>query len=214
MKRAAVIWDMDGVLVDSGEFHYEAWKWLAEHKGRGLTREQFLPTFGMANPDAIAHIFGETPPTETSEMSLLKEAEFRRRLQGRVKALPGADALVRALYAAGHPQAVASSAPHENIRVILAELGLEGCLQALVSGDHVTRGKPNPQVFRLAAERLGVPSIECVVIEDALVGVQAAIRAGMKVYAVTTTRTREELHHADRVVDSLEELRLDDFLLA
>ncbi len=81
-------------------------------------------------------------------------------------------------------------------------------------GDHVTRGKPNPQVFRLAAERLGVPSIECVVIEDALVGVQAAIRAGMKVYAVTTTRTREELHHADRVVDSLEELRLDDFLLA
>lgn len=208
-----MIWDMDGVLVNSGDHHYEAWSWLAESRGTPITREQFLPTFGMANPDAIRHLFGETLTEQVQVMSDLKEAEFRRRLTGQVRALPGADSLVRALHAAGHRQAVASSAPRENIEVILRELGLTECFEATTSGDDITRGKPDPQIFKLAAERLGVPPTECIVIEDAVVGVQAGIRAGMKVYAVTTTRFHEELEQADRVVDSLEELRVEDFVL-
>jgi beta-phosphoglucomutase len=213
MRRAAVIWDMDGVIVDSAEFHYEAWRWLAERRGRELTRAEFLPTFGMTNPDAILHLFGEVKESEARELSLSKEEEFRRRLKGRVEALPGAARLIRALRAEGHLQAVASSAPMENIRVILEELALSDCFEAIASGDDVSRGKPDPEIFTLAARRLGVRPVESVVIEDAVIGVRAGIRAGMKVYAVTTTRTREELEHADRAVDSLEELTPADFVL-
>lgn len=213
MRRAAVIWDMDGVIVDSERFHYEAWRWLAEQRGTDLTREEFLDTFGMANPEVVVHLFGAVAEPEAREIASSKEVEFRRRLSGRVGALPGAAGLIRALHGEGHAQAVASSAPMENIEVILDELGLDGCFQALASGDDVSRGKPDPEIFTLAATRLGAAPVDCIVIEDAVVGVRAAIRAGMRVFAVATTRLRDELEHADRVVDSLEELALADFLL-
>ena len=214
MRRAAVIWDMDGVLVDSGRLHYEAWRWIAEGRGAALTHETFLPTLGMTNPDAIRAMFGAVPEAEGLELARRKEAEFRVRLRGNVRGLPGAEALVRALHAAGHPQAVASSAPRENVDAIIEALGLAACFGAVASGDEVTRGKPNPRIFILAALKLGVPPVGCVVVEDAVVGVQAGIRAGMRVYAVTNTRRREELAEADRVVDSLEELSPADFRLA
>ncbi len=213
MRHAAAIWDMDGVIVDSGEFHFQAWRWLADQRGHELTREKFLPTFGMRNPDAILELFGEIQQAEAQEMSLSKEAEFRRLLRGRVEALPGADTLIRALHAAGHRQAVASSSPLENIEIILRELGVADCFQTVASGDEVAHGKPHPEIFALAATRLGIAPIDCIVLEDAVVGVRAGIRAGMRVYAVTTTRTREDLAHADRVVASLDELRLTDFIL-
>lgn len=205
---------MDGVLVDTAEQHYEAWRWLAASRGRELTREEFVPTFGMRNPDAIDRLFGALPEAEVRRMSDEKEAEFRRRLRGRVRALPGADALARALHGAGHPQAIASSSPLENIRLILRELDLTACFREVASGEEVVRGKPDPEIFLLAAARLGVPPGECVVIEDAVVGVRAARRAGMTVYAVTTTWGGADLAQADRVVDSLEELAPADFLLA
>ena len=214
MKYAAAIWDMDGVIVNSGEYHFEAWRWLAEQRGQNLTREEFVPTFGMRNPDAILELFGEVQAAEAQAMSLTKEAEFRRLLEGRVEALPGADRLIRVLHAAGHRQAVASSSPLENIEIILRTLGVASCFQTVASGDEVTHGKPHPEIFTVAATRLGVSPVECIVLEDAVVGVRAGIRAGMRVYAVTTTRTRQELADADLVVDTLEELRPTDFLLA
>jgi beta-phosphoglucomutase len=204
---------MDGVLVNTGELHFQAWRRLAESRGQELSREQFTPTFGMTNPDAIRQLFGESRPEETRKLALFKEEAFRSLLVGRVTALPGAAELVRALDAAGHPQAVASSAPRENIDFILEALGLAACFDAVASADDVRRGKPNPEIFTLAARRLGVPPLDCVVLEDAVVGVRAAIRAGMRVYAVTTTRARDELAHADRVVDSLEELDSSDFVV-
>jgi HAD superfamily hydrolase (TIGR01509 family) len=213
MRRAAVIWDMDGVIVDSERFHYEAWRWLAAQRGADLTRKDFLDTFGMANPEVVVRLFGAVAEPEAREIASSKEVEFRRRLSGRVEALPGAAGLIHALHADGHAQAVASSAPMENIEVILDELGLDECFQAVASGDHVSRGKPHPEIFTLAATRLGAAPRDCIVIEDAVVGVRAAVRAGMKVYAVTTTHQRADLEHADRVVGSLEELALADFLL-
>src|SRR5262245_43261060 len=118
MERAAVLWDMDGVLVDSSEAHYEAWRRLAETLGVTLTREAFRPSFGMTNPDAIRAIFGAVPNDEARRMASWKEDAFRRLLRGRVQPLPGAEALVRALSQAGHRQAVATSAPCENIAAL------------------------------------------------------------------------------------------------
>lgn len=214
MRRAAAIWDMDGVLVDSGEAHYEAWRAVAAGRGLALSRAQFLPTFGMNNPDAIRALFGELPPGEAQRIAADKEERFRGLLRGRARALPGARQLVRALEARGHLQAVASSAPRANLELLLEELELSGCFQGIASGDEIRRGKPDPEIFLLAASRLRSPPAEAIVLEDAVVGVLGGKRAGMRVYAVTSTRRREELAAADRVVDSLEELSADDFLLA
>lgn len=208
-----MLWDVDGVLVSSGEAHYEAWRRLAATRGHDLSREEFLPTFGMTNPDAIRALFGEVPGPEARSMADWKEAEFRSLVRGRIRALPGAAELVRALDEAGHAQAIASSAPRENLRVILDELGLRERFGAVVSGDDITRGKPDPEIFARAAAELGFGAQDCVVLEDAVVGVQAGKSAGMRVYAVTSTRRREELAEADRVVDTLEELGPGDFTL-
>ena len=105
--------------------------------------------------------------------------------------------------------AIASSAPMENIQLILRGLGIESYFQAIVWGREVTEGKPSPQAFLLAAEKLGVKPEDCLVIEDAVAGVSAAKRAGMKCIAVTTTNPREKLHEADLVVDSLAEVGAD-----
>jgi len=204
---------MDGVLVDSGQLHFDAWQWLAESRGGSLTREQFLPTFGMRNADAIRRLFGDVAEPDLGRMSDAKEEEFRRMARGALTALPGAEALVRALHADGRLQAVASSSPRENIRVILEALGLDRCFQATASGEDVSNGKPNPEIFTLAAHRLAAPPLDCIVVEDAVVGVQAGVRAGMTVFAVTNTRKRDELSQADRVVDSLAELTPADFVL-
>jgi len=213
MRRAAAIWDMDGVLVDSTEAHFEAWRRMAAARGETLTRERFLPTFGMNNPDAIRVLFGAVPEADARAIATDKEIEFRRLLRGRAAALPGADALVRALRAAGHPLAIASSAPRENIRAVLEELGLADAFGATASGDDIRHGKPDPEIFLLAAERLGVPRRDCIVLEDADVGVLAAKRAGMRAFAITMTRPREGLAGADRILDRLDELTLEDFLL-
>ncbi|ACZ41793.1 HAD-superfamily hydrolase, subfamily IA, variant 3 [Thermobaculum terrenum ATCC BAA-798] len=211
MEKAAVLWDLDGVLVDSRQFHYESWLYVAHPRSVEISYQDFLPTFGMRNPDAIRVLFGDLPEEEINRIAEDKERYFRKSIRGRIKPLPGAYNLVVSLHANGHKQAIASSTPRLNIEAILAEIGLEGCFDEIVSGDDVKNGKPNPDIFLLAAEKLGVDPRCCVVVEDAVVGVQAGKAAGMKVFAVAGTRRPEDLRLADRIVHSLEELSLDDF---
>lgn len=214
MERAAAIWDLDGVIVDSGGPHYGAWRALAERRGQSLTRERFAEVFGLRNDETIRELFGPVEPGEAEEIERAKEWAFREAIRGNVRPLPGALELLGALRESGHRQALATSSPRQNAELILAALGVSGCFDAVVCGEDVARGKPNPAVFRLAAHRIGAEPLRSVVIEDAVVGVEAAIRAGMRVVAVTTTRTRDELARADRVVDSLLELGPDDFVVA
>jgi len=211
MEKAAVLWDLDGVLVDSRQFHYESWLYVAQPRSVEISYQDFLPTFGMRNPDAIRVLFGDLPEEEINRIAEDKERYFRESIRGRIRPLPGAYNLVVSLHANGHKQAIASSTPRLNIEAILAEIGLKGCFDEIVSGDDVKNGKPNPDIFLLAAEKLGVDPRCCVVVEDAVVGVQAGKAAGMKVFAVAGTRRPEDLRLADRVVHSLEELSLDDF---
>src|SRR5439155_13625408 len=120
--------------------------------------------------------------------------------------MDGAVELIDALAAAGFLLAVGSSGPPENISLCLAKLGRRANFSAVVTGSDVTRGKPDPQVFELASERLGVPASVCAVVEDAVHGVEAAKRAGMISIGLTGTTDRERLGSADLVVDSLREL--------
>ncbi|MFH1381666.1 MAG: HAD family phosphatase [Chloroflexota bacterium] len=207
----AVIWDMDGVLADTAPYHFAAWQTFWQKRGIPFTDEDFKHTFGLRNDGIIRYVLKRViTPAETDEMAKEKEDSFRKLAKGKIQPLPGAVSLVKRLDKAGFKTALASSTPVENIRLVLTSLGIDGCFQAIVSGDEVAEGKPSPQSFLLAAEKLGVRPADCIVIEDAVAGVTAAKRARMRCLAVTNTHPRDSLAEADLIVASLEEVTVRD----
>ena len=200
--QPAVLWDMDGVLVDTGEFHFQAWQGVLAEAGIPFNAQLFRQTFGMNNADLIAALLGRPPePGQAEAIGEHKERLFRQSIAGRARLLDGVADWLRRLQERNSPQAVASSAPCENIDALLDELGIRQFFQAVVSGTDMP-GKPDPTVFLLAARQLDVLPHACLVIEDSVAGVTAAKRAGMKCLAVTTTNPRELLLQADLVLDS------------
>ncbi len=211
MSRQAIaaIFDMDGVLVDSYQAHYASWKAVAAEQGRIVTEEEFAATFGRTSREIIAALWSQDRygDEQVRRMDQRKEAAFRRIVEKDFPAMAGADALLKALAKDGFRLAVGSSGPPENIALVLDRLGATERFQAVVSGMDVTRGKPDPQVFLIAAERLEIPPRQCVVVEDAPAGVAAARAAGMKsVGFASTGRTRAELAQAHLVIDRLGQL--------
>ncbi len=199
----AVLWDMDGVLVNTGELHYRSWKEALAEVGTPFSHEQFTATFGMNNAGILETVYGEDLTPELYEqISTRKEVSFREMVKGNAELLPGADILLDRFTSLGMKQAIASSAPLENIDVLVGELNIGQYFDALVSGADMP-GKPDPSVFLHSARNLGVEIDNCIVIEDAIAGVEGARRAGMKCIAVTTTNPAEALAQADHVVESL-----------
>jgi HAD superfamily hydrolase (TIGR01509 family) len=208
--KRGVIWDLDGVLVDTGEFHYQAWSETLKNNGIPLTRESFKVTFGMNNTGVLTTLLGSPPAPEfLARIEEEKERRFRESIRGRVQALPGVQLWLERFKAAAIPQAIASSAPQANIDAIVDELGFRSYFTALVSGGNMP-GKPDPAVFLEAARLIDIPAERNVVIEDAVAGVEAARRAGMKCVAVTTTNPREALTSAHLVVDRLDDLSWEE----
>ncbi|MBN1844151.1 MAG: HAD family phosphatase [Sedimentisphaerales bacterium] len=205
----AVIFDLDGVLVDTGPLHKQAWLDLAEREGWSFSEEFFRRTFGMQNKQIIPQLVGDINPEELERLSDWKEDRFRRISRGRLRLLDGVEALLRDLQEHRFALAVGSSAPRANLEFMLQETQARSFFDAVVCSQDVPRGKPAPDTFVLAAERLGVPAARCVVVEDAVPGVQAARAAGMAVAAITTTRCRQDLAGADLVVDRMAELSAD-----
>jgi beta-phosphoglucomutase len=210
----AVIFDVDGVLVDSYEAHFRSWQMLAQERGLTMSEEQFVATFGRTSREIIAHLWESHAESDSAiaELDDRKEAHYRDILCENFPAMEGAVELIDALTAAGVRLAVGSSGPPENVALVLEHLGRRSCFGGVVTGTDVQRGKPDPQVFQLAAERLGVAPQRCVVVEDAPAGVQAAHAAGMKCVAIASTgRVRDDLRSAELIVDGLGELTVDHF---
>ena len=207
----AVLWDLDGVLVDSAPFHFQAWRELLASLGRELSEADFQRTFGLRNDAILRDLLGELPPAEVERLGARKEALFRRAALGNIVALPGALALLSLLRERDFKLALVSSAPYGNIDLILGSLGVEAAFDIIVGEEDVTQGKPNPEGFLLAAKRLGVPPAECVVIEDAQAGVEAAKRGGMRCVGVCHDRPREALAKADLVVEGLKDPAVVEF---
>jgi len=207
-----VIFDMDGVLVDSGWAHRQAWFDLAEAEGLEMSDEFFCKTFGMQNDTILPMLRPGISKPEMDRLSDCKEQRYRELVHSRPKAAEGVLALLGDLKARGFRLAIGSSAPRANLDVFWGPLGLADYFQATVTKEQVVEGKPSPETFLKAAGMLSLAPQRCVVVEDALHGVQAARAAGMPVVAVTTTRSRAELACADRVVDSLAELSAEDFV--
>ena len=208
MADKGVIFDMDGVLVDSYEAHYESWKLLGEAHGLSMTRDEFSGTFGQTSRDIIRNLWGDAATEhEIPAWDAEKEALYREIIRRDFPAMDGASALLASLDAAGFALAVGSSGPPENVQAVIDCLPEAHRFEVRVTGMDVTRGKPDPQVFLLAASKLGLTSEQCIVVEDAVPGVLAGKAADMPVVAITGTADRQTLAAcADLVVDSLTEL--------
>lgn len=205
-----VIWDMDGTLVDSARNHYDAWRELLSPEGVDLDYPGFLVGFGRRNDEWLRELLGdEIALSDIQRIGNAKEARYREMLreQGLV-VLPGVLDILRALHESGWKNAVATSAPVQNLEIILEVTGLEDLMDGWAGSEDVQQGKPAPDVFLAAAERIGVSPRRAVVVEDAAAGVLGAHRAGMAAIGVGP-------HHAqlgaDRSVESLVDLPVETF---
>ena len=205
----AAIFDWDGVIIDSHDQHAESWELLAREQGSALPEDFFKKSFGMRNESIFPAFFSDwVDPDDGARIAELadrKEALYRElvRRDG-IEPLPGVVALLESLAGAGIPCSVGSSTPRANIDAIMEVIGLGERFQAITAAEDVTEGKPDPQVFLKAAERVGAGPGESVVFEDAHVGIAAGLAAGMKVIGVATTHPIESLGDAHLAVASLE----------
>lgn len=207
-----VILDMDGVLIDSADAHFQSWCLLARENGTSVTHDQFKQTFGRQNQDVIPLLFGTVDDRRLCKLADRKEALYRDLIRKDPPLVEGASSLICTLHDQGARVAVGSSGPIENIQLVISALQIADRITTIVSADDVTRGKPDPQVFTLAAERLGVQPNRCVVIEDAPVGIQAARAAGMRSVGVLLYHTAEALAESDLCVTKLADLTAETVL--
>jgi len=206
----AVLWDMDGTLLDSAEYHWLAWRDILAGERFELAHDQFVATFGQRNDTILRDWLGaDLPISEIARIGDAKEARYRALvLAGGITLLPGVARWLTRLQADGWHQAVASAAPRANVAAVVAALGIAAYFDAISSAEDVQRGKPDPQVFLVAAERVGVPPARCIVIEDAPAGLLGAQRGGMRTIGVRSSHAELQ---ADIVVDTLVELPEDAF---
>lgn len=211
MAICAVIFDLDGVLIDSGPVHRESWRALGAELGVEVNDRAVGAVFGRQNRDIVPILFGDDrTPEEVRRLGGRKEELYRDLVRGKVPASEGAVELVRHYQAGGYQLAIGSSTPRANIDLALGEMGIAELFGVIVSSEDVSVGKPDPTVFLTAASRLGVSPGDCLVIEDAPAGVEAGKAAGMVVVALAGPHPREKLSHADRVISSLNELIIAD----
>ena len=207
----AVIWDMDGVIADTAVPHFRSWQFAFSKQGIDFSEQDFRNVFGQRNDLIVRKMMGQDISQKViNSVSEDKENFFRAEVVKDLRLFPGVLELLKLLKEHGIASAVGSSAPLENVNVILNGLKIEDYFQAVVFGLEVKEGKPNPEVFLTAARKLGVKPSDCIVMEDAIAGVSAAKKAGMACIAVTNTHAARALIGADLIVDSLEKVHLED----
>jgi beta-phosphoglucomutase family hydrolase len=210
MPLRAVIFDWDGVVVDSSAHHERSWEILAAKRGLPLPADHFKRGFGKKNNVIIPDLGWAKEPADVEALAHEKEEIYRSLVREKgIEPLPGVRELLAALRAENIPCAIASSTERANLDLPIDLMGLREFFTVIVSGEEVVHGKPDPAVFLLAAERLGIKPADCAVIEDALVGIEAAKRAGMPVLAVATTNPIEALSSADAAVSGLMDINPD-----
>jgi beta-phosphoglucomutase len=209
MSPKAVLWDLDGTLVDSEELHWRSWQHAMRAEGLPVTLDQFKASFGQRNQTILRHWLGSrATAAEIERVADAKEVEYRRLAAAHgLTLLAGAAEWLARLRAGGWKQAIASSAPRLNVEAMLRALDLHHFFDAIVSSEDVAAGKPDPEVFLVAAAKLGVPAIRCIVVEDAAAGIEAARRAGMRSIGASRGATLA----ADVFVTSLSDVTADAF---
>ncbi len=196
----AILWDWDGVVVDSSRQHEQSWEQLAKEEDKTLPKDHFVTGFGKKNATIIPQILGWTDNSEEIErLSRRKEALYRQILKedgGTLELIPGVREILQALSEAGVPNVVATSTDRQNVELIFEVMGLGSFFSGMVASEDVSRGKPDPEVFLKASEKAGMPPGRCIVCEDSLHGIEAGIRGGMRVIGVSTTKPVSALEAA------------------
>jgi HAD superfamily hydrolase (TIGR01509 family) len=206
----AVLWDLDGTLIDSEEYHWQAWRDTMAAAGRPITHAEFLTTFGWRNDAILPLWLGEhATPAEIERLGDAKEEHYRALVRaGGLMPLPGVAEWIERLHREGWREAIATSAPRANLDCVLEVLRLGAAFDALIGAEDVTHGKPAPDVFLTAAAKVGADPRNCVVVEDADAGIEAGKRAGMRTIGISRNG---KARAADIVVPSLTELPEDAF---
>ncbi|QRN83194.1 HAD family phosphatase [Chloroflexota bacterium] len=197
----AILWDMDGTIVDSKDCHFHAWIETLKKRGIDLTEEVFTSSFGRNNTISLPYYLGYQPEPEVfDEIVHEKESLFLEMVLEDSKLVPGVETWLAAAQENGIRQALASSSEPEIIDQLIDKFGLRHYFGAIVPGAALP-SKPNPEIFLKAARKIDRQPEQCVVIEDSLAGVEGGKNAGMKCIAVTTTFSPDDLTLADRVVE-------------
>jgi HAD superfamily hydrolase (TIGR01509 family) len=215
LNELGVVFDWDGVIIDSAAQHELSWERLAREEEKPLPADHFKAGFGKKNEWIIPHLLEwATEPAEIHRLSLRKEALYRAIVvEQALTSLPGVAAFLDRLYAAEVPCCIGSSTHRENIETVLGVLEFKGRFADMVTSEDVGEGKPHPEEFLRAAAKIGRRPENCVVFEDALAGIAAARAGGMKVVGVATTHSAAELaDKVDRVVARLDELTVEDLV--
>ena len=207
MKKYAILFDMDGVIIDSNPFHKIALKEFCKQHGYELTDEELrLKIYGRTNKDWIPNLFGKLSPELVARYGEEKEAMFRETDKNDIKLVDGLREFLDHLDALGIPRAIATSAPRSNVDFTLQYTNTGKYFETILDEAFVTRGKPDPEIYLKAAAALGFDPRDCVVFEDSLSGVASGKRAACKVVGITTTHTAEELHETDFIINDFKGL--------
>ncbi|HUZ58484.1 MAG TPA: HAD family phosphatase [Hanamia sp.] len=199
----AVIFDLDGTLLDNNSFHRKSWVEYLKKMGREISEEEFNKNInGRTNKDVVKYIYGKNKSDEEIiRHTLEKEALYRKIYKPFIKPVNGLINFLEILKNENIPMAIATSGIQPNIDFMFENIPIKKYFEKVVNSSHITNGKPNPEIYLKTASLLGVSPKNCLVFEDAVVGIISAKTAGMKVIAVATTQTKEELSIADMIVD-------------
>lgn len=212
-QNYAVIFDVDGVLADTGPIHYESWVKMANEIGKTFKKSYFEATFGQQSVPITRQLVGRNVDQNLVEKwAQLKEQYYREMVKDKIKPLPGVIGLIEVLKSMNFKLAVGSSGPPENVELLLKSLKIEFFFDTIITAAEVKNGKPSPDVFLIAAQKINVKPQNCVVIEDAPVGIEAAKRANMKCIALTTTHDIVDLRIADMIVQDLSYVSVNSIL--
>jgi len=202
----SILWDLDGVIVDSGELHYQSFKAIFEEYGYDYPYSTFIESFGRNNDSVIERAINHKPSRQMKEdIEKRKEEWYCQHIHQNLQMFPGALHWLTWFKFKGFSQAIASSAPMENITRSLDEFQLGNFFDAIISGCRIP-GKPDPKVFLRAAAALETPPSRCIVIEDSLAGMQGALAGGMKCITVATTHPRSSFGQASLALERLTDL--------
>jgi len=212
MKPAAVIFDLDGTLVDNNSYHIEAWKVFFEKIGRPFSMEEYKTNMnGRINKDIFQYLFGkELSNEEITRLTDEKEALYREYYAPHIKAIPGLPNLLQQIQDDGVPMAIATSGLPVNIAFMFEHVAIEGFFKQVIDATYITNSKPHPEIFLKAAAAVNANPLHCVAFEDSVAGVRSAKAAGMKVVGLTTTHTAEDLHEADKIIKDYTDITLTD----
>jgi len=207
MSSFAVIFDMDGVIIDSNPFHKISLRQFCEKYGYHLSDQELInKIYGRTNKEWIANLFGAISQEELVRYEEEKEGLFRELYKNEIRALKGLPEFLKRLKEKNIPIAIGTSAPRSNVDYVLSHTGFEQYFATILDESDVEHGKPNPEIYLNVAARLGYEPSRCIVFEDSLSGVESARRAGTKVVGVATTHSFEELSHTDFVIQDFADL--------